>query len=97
MQITQPERGQFSITLAPLFVKDLGNPQFSNSGAKVVLLWGYACGAKIYGAKMMLVKTLILVLYEYVALHGVWCKPPKPIQHGLRFYGAKTTKILLLL
>ena len=53
MQITQPERGQFSITLAPLFVKDLGNPQFSNSCAKEVIMLGYTSGANIYGVKFM--------------------------------------------
>ena len=67
----------FSPTLAPLFVKDLRNPQFSNSGAKVVIMWGYESGAKIYGAKVVLVKRLIMMLNEYVAFHGVWCKPPK--------------------
>ena len=65
------------------------NPQFPNSGAKMVIMWGYTSGAKIYGAKVVFVKNLILVLNEYVALHGVWCKPPKLILVGLRFYGAK--------
>ena len=55
------EKEHFSLTLAPLFVKDLVNPQFSISGAKVVIIWGYPSGAKIYGAKVVLVKTLILV------------------------------------
>ena len=50
------EKGHFSLTLAPLFVKDLENPQFPNSGAKMVIMWGYACGAKIYGAKVVFVK-----------------------------------------
>ena len=67
----------------------LENPKFSNSGAKVVLLWGYECGAKIYGVKVVFVKKLILVLYEYVALHGVWCKPPKPILGGFKYYGSQ--------
>ena len=64
------------------------NPQFPNSGAKMVIMWGYACGAKIYGAKVVFVKKMILMLYEYVTLHGVWCKPPKPILGGLRICGA---------
>lgn len=41
--------------LAPLFVKDLENPQFSNTGAKVEIMWGYKCGAKIYGKKVKFV------------------------------------------
>ena len=85
----QQEKGHFSSTFAPLFVKDLENPQFSNSGAKVEIMWGYANGAKICGAKVELVKKLILVLNDYVAFHGVWCKPPKPIQVRLRLCGAK--------
>ena len=83
------EKEHFSLTLAPLFVKDLVNPQFSNSGAKVVIMWGYTSGAKSYGAKVVLVKMLIMVLNEFVAFHGVWCKPPKPILSGLRFCGPK--------
>ena len=86
---TLPEKGHFSLTLAPLFVKDLRNPQFSNRGAKVVIMWGYESGAKIYGAKVVFVKKLLLVLNWYVAFHGVWCKPPKPILSGLMFCGAK--------
>ena len=38
------------------FVKDLENPQFPNSGAKMAIMWGYTCGAKIYGAKVVFVK-----------------------------------------
>ena len=63
------EKGYFRLTLAtPLFVKDLRNPQFSNSGAKVVIMWGYTSGVNIYGAK---VKKLILMLDKYVAFHGL--------------------------
>ena len=60
------EKRHFSLTLAPLFVKDLVNPQFSNSGAKMVIMWGYTSGAKIYGEKVVFVKKLNLVLNEYV-------------------------------
>ena len=56
---------------------DLKNPKFSNSGAKVVIMWGYASGAKIYGAKVVFVEKWIFVLNEYVTFDGVWCKPPK--------------------
>ena len=65
------------------------NPQFSNSGAKVVIMWGYESSAKIYGAKVVLVKGLIMMLNEYVAFHGVWCKPPKQFLGGLRLCDAK--------
>ena len=41
LRISLQEERHFSLTLAPLFVKDLRNPQFSNSGAKVVLMCGY--------------------------------------------------------
>ena len=37
-------------------------------------------------------KMLVLELNEYVAFHGVWCKPPKPILGGFKFYGAKHQK-----
>ena len=50
------EKCYFSLTLAPLFVKDLINPQFLNSGARVVIMWGYTSGAKIYGVKVVFVK-----------------------------------------
>ena len=76
LHVSLQEKRHFSLTLAPLFVKDLRNPQFSNRGAKVVIMWGYENGAKIYGAKVVLVKRLIMMLNEYVAFHGVWCKPP---------------------
>ena len=59
---TLQEKGHFSFTLAPLFVKDLGNLQFSNSGVKVERMWGYASGAKLFGAKVVFVKILIMVL-----------------------------------
>ena len=51
-------------------------------------MWGYESGAKIYGAKVVLAKRLIMMLNEYVAFHGVWCKPPKQFLGGLRFCGA---------
>ena len=56
------EKGDFSLTLAPLFVKEWGNPQFSNSCSKVVIMLGYASGANIYGANKVFVKMLILLL-----------------------------------
>ena len=35
---------------------DLENPKFSNRDAKVVIMWGYTNGAKIYVAKVVFVK-----------------------------------------
>ena len=35
LHIFYKEKGCFSLTLAPLFVKDLGNIQFPNNGVKV--------------------------------------------------------------
>ena len=37
---------------------DLENPKFSNSGAKVVIMWGYTNGAKIYVVKVVFVKNV---------------------------------------
>ena len=87
------EKRHFGLTLAPQFVKDLLNPEISNSGVKVVIMWGYENGAKIYRAKVMFVKKLILALNEYVAFHGVWCKSPKLILNGLRFLWCKSPKL----
>ena len=37
-------------------MKDLGSLQFSNSGVKVEIMWGYASGANICGAKVVFIK-----------------------------------------
>ena len=41
-----------------LFVKDLENLQFSNSGVKVEILWEYKIGVKIYDVKVEFIKDL---------------------------------------
>ena len=56
-------------------------------------MWGFASGAKISHAKVVFVKKLILLLDEYVAFHGVWCKPPKLIINELRLCGANHHKV----
>ena len=83
------EKDHFIRILAPLFVKDLENPQFLNSGAKLEILWGYKCGAKIYGVKVEFIENVTYGVNEYVAFHGVWCKTPKPNLGGLKFCGVK--------
>jgi len=101
---TQQEKGHFSLTLAPLFLKDLENPQFSNSGAKVEIMWGYENGVKISGAKVEFVKD---VDFGVKLLCGIpwcmvqtpksnprwieifWCKTPKLTLNGMRICGVK--------
>ena len=64
-------------------------PQFLNSGAKVDIMWGYKCGVKVYGVKVVFVNEISFGVNKYMAFHGLWCKPPKPILCGKRFCGAK--------
>ena len=52
-------------------------------------MWGYKCGAKIYAVKVEFIKNLTYGVNDYVAFHGVWCKPPKPILGGFKFHDAK--------
>ena len=87
--ISLQEKWHFSLTLASQFVQNFLNLEISNSGVKVVIMWGYESGAKIYCAKVVLVKRLIMMLNEYVGFHGVWCKPPKQFLGGLRFCDTK--------
>ena len=77
---------------------DLENPKFSNSGAKVVIMWGYTNGAKIYVVKVVFVKNVDFGVNRICSLPWcmvqttktnpkwieiLWSKTPKPIQHGL--------------
>ena len=71
------EEGSFSHTLAPQFVKYLRNLYFSNSGAKVVIMWRYSSGAMFSGAKVELVKNVIFGVKCICGILRLWCKPPK--------------------
>ena len=70
----------------------------------MVIMWGFLRGAEIYGAKVVFVKKVdfgvrLICCIPWCMVQTtktnprwiviLWCKPPKPIQHGLRLFGAK--------
>ena len=76
-------------------MKDLENPQFSNSGAKVEIMCGYKSGVNIFVVK---VKFINDVSFGLIWIHGsLWCmvQITKTIISGLKFCDAKHQKLIL--
>ena len=48
-------------------MKDIENPHFSNSGAKVEIMWGYESGLKFYGVKMKFIENVNFIVIDVFA------------------------------
>lgn len=96
MFIDTTRKEHFNLTLTPLSVKDLVSHQFSNSGVKVEIMWGYESGAKFFGVKEEFVKKIDIGVKSIGGTPWRMVQTTKTKPMWIEILWCKTPKILLL-